>query len=336
MSVEDRPVALPTTGGGPHPAVAVGLAVGAAVLALVVALLAGGGAPQPGPLGLPDAGPGTGWAVPVLRLLQHVAAVTTVGALLAGLLALRDGRRTPRSTAVIAGAAAAWAVLAVASVVVGLSEAAGRPLGTVLDLALVRSYTEQVATGRALLVTAALAGAVALAAPVAVLAAGRAVLLALALAALVPPLRTGHAATAADHDLAVVATSVHVIAVVLWVGGLGALVAQRDRTSLAVAVQRFSTLALLCFVAVAGSGSVATWTRLPDPSDLWTTAYGALLLVKAAALLALGAAGWLHRRRTLALVTAGEPGAFARLAAAEVGLMAVALGLAVALTRTAA
>jgi putative copper resistance protein D len=169
-----------------------------------------------------------------------------------------------------------------------------------------------------------------------VLAAGRAVLLALALAALVPPLRTGHAATAADHDLAVVATSVHVLAVVLWVGGLGALVAQRDRTALAVAVPRFSALALLCFVAVAGSGSVATWTRLPDPSDLWTTAYGALLLVKAAALLALGAAGWLHRRRTLALVTAGEPGAFARLAAAEVGLMAVALGLAVALTRTAA
>ena len=127
----------------------------------------------------------------------------------------------------------------------------------------------------------------------------------------------------------------HVLAVVLWVGGLGALLAQRGRPSLAVAVPRFSALALLCFVAVAGSGSIATWTRLPELSDLWTTAYGALLLLKAAALLALGVAGWLHRRRTLAPVVRGEQGAFARLAAAEVALMAVALGLAVALTRTA-
>ena len=334
MSVEDEALAA-SARGGPPPAVALAVAVGAAVLALVLALLAGGGAPEPELPGLPDAGAGTGWAVPLLRLLQHVAAVATVGALLVGLLAVRGGQRTAGGTAVLAGAAAVWAATAVASVVVGLSEAAGRPLGTVLDLELVRAYTEQVATGRALLQTAALAAAVAIAAPVAVLAPGRIVLLALALAALVPPLRTGHAATAADHDLAVAATAVHVVAVVLWVGGLAALVASRGRSSLAVAVPRFSALALLCFIAVAASGSVATWTRLPDLSDLWTTAYGGLLLAKAALLLALGGAGWLHRRGTVAAVVSGQPGAFARLAAAEVGLMAVALGLAVALTRTA-
>jgi putative copper export protein len=334
MSVEQDPVVASTAGTGRRPISWLGLAVGAAVVALVVALLVTGGAPEPGPPGLPDAGPGTAWAVPVLRLLQHVGAVTTVGALLTGLLVHRGGRRTPGGTAVVAVAAGAWALLAVTSVVVGLSEAAGRPLGTVLDPALARAYTEQVGTGRALLQTAALAAAVALAAPVAVLAWGRAALLALALAALVPPLRTGHAATATDHDLAVVATSVHVLAVVLWVGGLGALVAQRGRPSLVVAVPRFSALALLCFVAVAASGSVATWTRLPELSDLWRTGYGGLLLAKATALVVLGVAGWLHRRRTLAPVARGEQGAFARLAVAEVALMAVAVGLAVALTRT--
>jgi putative copper resistance protein D len=318
----------------PRRVAALGLAVGAMLVALVGALLLGGGAPEPAPAGLPDAGPGTAWAVPVLRLLQHVAAVATVGALLGGLLAARSGPRAPGGTAVVVVAAGSWACLAVASVVVGLSDAAGRPLGTVLDLALVRAYTEQVATGRALLQTAALAAAVALAAPVAVFVWGRAVLLVLALAALVPPLRTGHAATAADHDLAVVAVSVHVVAVVLWVGGLAALLADRDRPSLAVAVPRFSALALLCFAAVAVSGSVSTWTRLPEPSDLWTTGYGALLLAKAAVLVALGAAGWAHRRRTVAAVVQGQRAAFARLATAEVGLMAVALGLAVALTRT--
>ena len=273
--------------------------------------------------------------MPVLRLLQHLAAVTTVGALLAGLLSVR-GRRTPGGTGLvaIAIAAAAWALAAVCPVVVGLSEAAGRPLGTVLDLELVRAYVEHIATGRALLVTAVLAAAVALAAPVAVLGWGRVALLGLALAALVPPLRTGHAATAADHDLAVVATSVHVLAVVLWVGGLGALVAQRGRPSLAVAVPRFSSLALACFVAVAASGSVAAWTRLPGLPDLWSTGYGGLLLAKSSVLVLLGAAGWLHRRRTVDAVVGGAAGAFARLAGAEVGLMAVALGLAAALTRT--
>lgn len=62
----------------------------------------------------------------------------------------------------------------------------------------------------------------------------------------------------------------------------------------------------------------ATWTRLPARADLWTTAYGGLLLVKAAVLLSLGAAGWLHRHRAVARVVGGEHGAFASLAAAEV------------------
>jgi putative copper export protein len=109
----------------------------------------------------------------------------------------------------------------------------------------------------------------------------------------------------------------------------------RRSTSLAVALPRFSALALGCFVAVAGSGAVSAWTRLEQPEQLWTTGYGGLLLAKAAALALLGGAGWLHRRRSLPGVAAGDRGAFVRLAAAEVGLMGVALGLAVALSRTA-
>jgi putative copper resistance protein D len=91
----------------------------------------------------------------------------------------------------------------------------------------------------------------------------------------------------------------------------------------------------VCFAAVAASA------RFRDPGPgcpgcptCGTTGYGGLLLAKASLLVALGAAGCLHRRRTVAAVVGGAPGAFARLAAAEVGLMTVALGLAVALTRT--
>lgn len=305
-----------------------------AVLALVLGLLVAGGAPAPAPLGLPDAGPVVGWAAPLLRLVQHAAAVATVGALLVGLLAGRDADAGGRGIAVVALGAAGWAVAALGSVVVGLAEITGRSLLAVLEVDLVRAYAEQVAGARALLWTALLAAAVALAAPAARLLPGRAVLLAVALAALVPTLRTGHAASAADHDLSVTATSVHVIAVVLWVGGLAALVASARGPSLPVVLPRFSALALLCFIAVVCSGLVSTWTRLPDLGQLWSTGYGGLLLAKAAAVVLLGGAGWLHRRRSLTAVQAGASGAFARLAVAEVGLMAVALGLAVALSRS--
>ena len=174
----------------------------------------------------------------------------------------------------------------------------------------------------------------ALAASSARLLVGRAALLVLALSALVPTLRTGHSATASDHTLSVTATSVHVVAAVLWVGGLAALVASARRPSLGVVLPRFSALALLCFVAVVGSGVVSSWTRLQGLEQLWTTGYGGLLLAKTAAVALLGVAGFLHRRRGLAGVAAGAPGAFTRLAAAEAGLMAVALGLAVALSRS--
>ena len=328
MTALGTPVRAPSLGGVLVPATA------AAVLALVLGLLLAGGAPAPAPVGLPDAGPAVGWAVPLLRLTQHVAAVATAGALLVGLLAGRDARVGARDVLFVAVAATCWALASLASVVVGLAQAAGRPLTTVLRLDLVRYYVEQVATGRALLWTALLAATVALAAPAARLVAGRAVLLAVALSALVPTLRTGHAATATDHTLSVTATSVHVVAVVLWVGGLAALVATARRPTLAVALPRFSALALLCFVAVVGSGAVSSWTRLPELELLWTTGYGGLLLAKTAAVVLLGVAGFLHRRRSLAGVAAGTPGAFTRLAAAEAGLMAVALGLAVALSRS--
>ena len=62
------------------------------VSVLVVVLLAGGGAPQPVPAGLPDSGPVTGWGLPSVRLLADLAGLATVGLLLAaGLLLLLAG-----------------------------------------------------------------------------------------------------------------------------------------------------------------------------------------------------------------------------------------------------
>ncbi len=119
-------------------------------------------------------------------------------------------------------------------------------------------------------------------------------------------------------------------------GGLLALgVYLRSSQVLAVALPRYSRVALGCFALVALSGVVMAWVALRTPSDLLTTPYGRLLLAKAALLGALGVFGHWHRRRTLPAVAAWRPRAFVALAAVELVVMAAAAGLAVGLSRTA-
>jgi putative copper resistance protein D len=58
------------------------------------------------------------------------------------------------------------------------------------------------------------------------------------------------------------------------------------------------------------------------------------VLGKVAAIVALGALGQVHRARTLEALDRGHRGAFIRFATAEMLVMAVAIGLAVGLSRT--
>jgi putative copper resistance protein D len=108
--------------------------------------------------------------------------------------------------------------------------------------------------------------------------------------------------------------------------------------SATVVAGRYSQLALACFVAVGTSGVVNAAIRLgsfPDGvSELWQSRYGWLVLGKLAAFVALGWFGWRHRSRTLPHLAAGRPGAFRRLAAAELVLMSLTVALAVALSRS--
>ncbi|HVM27958.1 MAG TPA: CopD family protein [Mycobacteriales bacterium] len=324
---------MPATDGAvprPPPTLRLLLAWGVvAVLAAVAALALGGGAPEPPPPGLPDAGPVTGWAVRLLRLAGHAAALVAAGGLLAALLGSLPVRRR-----LVAGAAVAWSLVALLEVVVGLADVVARPATAVLERELLAFYVREVPQGRALLLTAVLAATTAVAVAVgqaATRAGATAALLAVLLTAM-PHVVTGHAASAGNHRLAQVALAGHVAAVVLWVGGLGALALLRGR--LALAASRFSPLALGCAAAVGVTGAASAWLGLGTLAELWTTGYGGLVLAKSAAFAVLVLAGALHRRRTLPLLAAGQAGAFGRLAAGEVGVMAVALGLAVALART--
>jgi cytochrome c oxidase assembly factor CtaG/putative copper export protein len=316
--------------------------VSVGLLALVVALLVGGGAPQPPIAGLPDAGAGTGWALPVSRFLTDTAGVLTVGLLLSSALLLptKQGRLagvSVRLTTWAAHLAAAWAVATALQIVLTLSDELGEPVPATLHPAVLRSFVTQISQGQALLAQLAIAAVVAVSCRFLISASGTAVAMLVAIGGVIVPALTGHSGASSEHEVAVSSLLVHLIAASLWVGGLAGMVAVSflDRRLLRSAVPRFSTLALWCFVALATSGIANAWIRLRSPGDLLTTGYGRLVLAKSLLLLGLGAAGWWHRRATIPqLVGPRRVAAFVRLALAELAVMAMAVGIAVALSRT--
>ncbi|WP_238006361.1 cytochrome c oxidase assembly protein [Dactylosporangium sp. AC04546] len=318
------------------------VALGAVVLlatVLVVALRWGGGIAGRAIVGLPDPGPVTTWGLPLVRAGLDVAGVLTVGwcVTAAFLLPGGDGQLLgPAAYRMLRRAAwwaAGWVLAALAMLPLTLADLLGVPV-TEVTFAGVRSLAWSVAQGRSALVQACVALAVAVACRLVLTRTGAAVVALLACVALVPPALTGHSAGAGNHQLAVTSLAAHILAAALWVGGLAALLTLRRDATLAVAARGYSRLALGCWVAVAVSGAASAAVRLGSFAELWQSRYGWLVLGKAAALLAVGALGAAHRRRTLPALHERRPGAFRRLAAGELLVFAATLGLAVALSRT--
>jgi cytochrome c oxidase assembly factor CtaG/putative copper export protein len=318
---------------------------------LVVVLVTGGGAPKPSPAGLPDAGPVTGWGLPASRLVADLAGVTTLGLLLSAgfLLPSKSARLSPvsgRGTQLAVRAAMVWAAAVAVETALTVSDIFGSPPNQVLSATVLRSFVTQIPQGRALAVQLVLALLVAGVARSVLTSRGAAIGAVLALITLTPPTLTGHSAATGNHELAVASLMVHVLAAATWTGGLGALAwagfaaTKRGASAepgLRYAVSRFSLLAAICCATVAVSGVVNAQLRLGDLGAWFTTPYGRIVLVKAAALLVLATFGWWHRRHTvtqLAADTSRVRSLFVRVAAAEVVIMACTMGVAVGLART--
>jgi cytochrome c oxidase assembly factor CtaG/putative copper export protein len=329
-----------------RPGRAVALAAPVAVLTALVCLTVTGQAGTVDP-GLPDAGELVRLGLPAARTLQDLAAALTVGLLVlascvlppespadAGLLS----GTTARAVRLAAAAAATWVAAAGSALVLTYADVAGLSPRTPGFSSQLGYFLRSFDLGRSLSVSLALAACVCAGALLASRRTTVGWLALLSLAALLPLALAGHAAGSDDHQAAVDSLGLHLLGVSIWVGGLAALVllAPRLSRSLAVSTRRYSALAGWCFLLVAASGVVNAWVRLGSLSGL-ATPYGSLVMVKAAALLALGLVGWWHRRTTLPRLESGDPARrdFLRLAAVEVVLMAATMGVAVALSRSA-
>ena len=85
-------------------------------------------------------------------------------------------------------------------------------------------------------------------------------------------------------------------------------------------------------ILLAASGAANAYTRLDTPSQLVTTGYGQLIITKTLLIVVLGVFGWIIRSRVIGgLATSSRRSAFARIAGLDLLIMAVAVGLGVAL-----
>jgi cytochrome c oxidase assembly factor CtaG len=310
---------------------------------LVVALAVGGNLPEAAAVGgIPETSTTVQWALPIARTAADLCAAAAVGLLLAAAALLPSARdllaSAPARAARIAAIFAwAWAVLALVVLVLSYAETFATTVPDALNLRQLLSYVGQSEQGAAWLVTASFAAFAGVIARESNKPIGAWSALALAVTATLPPAVTGHAASAGNHDLAMSSLVVHIICVTLWVGGLLALLwyAKTDGRYLPLAARRFSALALWLYIGVGVSGAVNAWVRLDGVGNLLSTRYGAVLMLKIFAFVALGMLGWAHRRHTLPEVEAERPGAFARLASVEAAIMAATIGVAVALGSTA-
>ena len=321
------------------PAIALALlavAVSAAAFGLVIA----GGSYEAALPGLPDPGALVAWGTPVLRTLTTLAGIVTIGWLLAATFldpSGRDGIVSPagrRDLKWAAVAAIVWAELALLQMLFELANILGIPLSDAITPGIVSTYANEIPTTRALFFMALLALVVAIGALATSTTGASAAWLLIAVVAAALPALAGHSAGLGDHAMAMTAGVTHVVSAVVWMGGLAALAVHAMRRDMPMdrAVERFSTIALVCIALLAVSGVANAYTRLDTASQLFSTGYGQLIVLKTGLIIVLGCIGWLIRKRILAgLSQSSRVMVFARIAGLELLVMSIAVGLGVAL-----
>jgi copper resistance protein D len=167
--------------------------------------------------------------------------------------------------------------------------------------------------------------------------------IAVALFALVPLSTAGHASVGVQslRILALVSIQMHVLSAVSWTGGLLAvmLLLGLNRNLLADALPRFSRLATVCVFLTGFTGLFNAWFELYSTpgihwyTALFTTRYGLVLIGKIVCVVAAGLLGGYTRFRLLPGIVERRTTAVVTWTTVEIGVLAVAFGLAAVLIR---
>ncbi len=308
-----------------------------ALVSLGVAAAVAGILWAPSDDGLPDAGALVVDGLPLLRLVGLGAGITMLGAALHVLVldpaspgpAGRPDRTARRGLRIAAIAAIVLAVSSVVGALMALADVLGVPLQQAIDPPILVTFLWYVEVSRALLLTAALAGAVAAALWQVRTLGAAAVWCGIGVVAVGVPSLTGHAAGLGSHSVALVSGFLHAVTASVWTGGvlsLGVSAMQRD-PALGQRIRRFGPVAIGAVAVLAVSGFASAAARMDSLGELLSTTYGRMVLVKILALVAAGAAGLLVRR-------ARAQGVRPARMLVEVVPLGIAVGVAVVLART--
>nr|MCU0279145.1 CopD family protein [Candidatus Nanopelagicales bacterium] len=246
-----------------------------ALLGLLVGLVVGGGADEALAEQIAGPGPLVAWGLPIVRLVATIASVLVVGLLGYAAVLGPQGRKgvlsqVGRADVVRAGkVAVVWSVASLATAVWSLAWALGLPISETLTPDVISTYAWEVDSVRAFIIVAMLAVAIA-----------------------VGCFFTTSVTSAAAWmvvGLIGVADVVHAVSVTVWVGGLLVIVfhALRNDPATMRSLPVFRTVATWAVVLLAISGVGAAFARMNSVSELVTTNFGLLILLKILLLAAL-------------------------------------------------
>ena len=246
-----------------------------------------------------SAGPLISSLTTVGKFISLTASFATVGLLLAmAFFLIDDAGKLSKSAKALRNLAAitslVWVLGQSLNILTTLANILGTSIKGALDPNSLRSFVSQIDLGKYMFTQLCLALIVCLlVARVRTVAVTNALLL-LSLVAVIAPIFASHSASSGSHALAIGSLIVHVVALTFWVGGLIAITVL-SKTDRAIALPRFSALALWSVIAVVLSGSANAWARLNFQSA-WGSNYARLVILKVVITAVLIYFGYLNRK----------------------------------------
>jgi len=303
-----------------------------AITSFSVALIYGGAAWAPLPEGIPDSGQATSWILQFALLTHVILGLRVFGQLLTWTFIAPTSEQTisreGRSAVLHASSIAAlWSLSAVIAGLATLANVLGVPFKEVFRQGFISTYLMSLPPSRSYIITALIALVIAIAGIFLVSLNSIALLAALAGAGIAAPLLNSHATSLGSHSLALTSSVAHGLAMSAWVGCLSAVSTFVKAKDLKV-VARFSALAATSVAVLAISGLAAAYARLDSVSDLWLSRYGQLTVLKVVLFAMLMVLATQIRTRLTAT------GSLTKFLAAEISIMALAIGVGVALHST--